>query len=275
VIPQKLTHVGSVGATPRTALFAPGGAVVVDIGIGLPQNVAAGSAPDDKNHAGFEEPMAHRSELIAQLNTMVAERSLLEHPFYRQWSAGGLSLERLRNYAAQYYRHVEAFPRYISALHSRCGDLETRQALLDNLIDEERGSENHPELWLRFAEGLGAAREEVLKAAPAPATQSLVETFSRLAREGSLVSGLAALYVYESQIPAVAATKIEGLKQFYGITDERSLSFFTVHEQADVFHARTTARLLEAHCPSTEQEQAALQGADAALTALWEMLDSV
>jgi pyrroloquinoline-quinone synthase len=219
--------------------------------------------------------MAHRSELVANLNTMVAERSLLKHPFYQQWSAGGLSLERLRNYAAQYYRHVEAFPRYISALHSRCPDLETRQALLDNLIDEERGPENHPELWLRFAEGLGATRQDVLAAPPSPTTGRLVETFTRLAREGSVAAGLAALYVYESQIPAVAATKIEGLKRFYGISDDRSLSFFTVHEKADVFHAETTARLLESHSATAEEARAAAAGADAALTALWEMLDGV
>jgi pyrroloquinoline-quinone synthase len=33
--------------------------------------------------------------------------------------------------------------------------------LLDNLIEEEKGSENHPELWLRFAEGLGFDRDSV------------------------------------------------------------------------------------------------------------------
>src|SRR5579883_1186188 len=157
--------------------------------------------------------MAHQSELIVTLNAMVEERSLLKHPFYQAWSAGGLTLERLRNYAVQYYRHVEAFPRYLSAIHSRCDDLETRQALLDNLIDEERGPDNHPELWLRFAEALGTAREAVLAAAPSPSTRTLVDTFDRLAREGSVSAGLAALYVYEAQIPAVAAAKIEGLRQ--------------------------------------------------------------
>ena len=219
--------------------------------------------------------MSHRSELIVSLNAMVEERSLLKHPFYQTWSAGGLTLERLRNYAAQYYRHVEAFPRYLSALHSRCEDLETRQALLDNLIDEERGADNHPELWLRFAEGLGASRQDVLATAPSPTTHQLVETFDRLARQGSVQSGLAALYVYEAQIPPVAATKIEGLKRFYGICDDRSLSFFTVHEQADVYHAATTARLLEHHADTPEQTRSALEGADAALSALWTMFDGV
>ena len=219
--------------------------------------------------------MSHRSELIATLNAMVAERSLLKHPFYQEWSAGQLSLERLRNYAAQYYRHVEAFPRYLSALHSRCADLETRQALLDNLIDEERGAENHPELWLRFAEGLGAPRESVLASAPSPSTRNLVDTFTQLVREAELPSGLAALYVYEAQIPPVAETKIEGLRQFYGISDDRSLSFFKVHQAADVYHAETTARLLERHAATGVAARFAVEGADAALSALWSMLDGV
>ncbi len=193
--------------------------------------------------------MSHRSELIATLNAMVAERSLLKHPFYQEWSAGRLSLERLRNYAAQYYRHVEAFPRYLSALHSRCEDLETRQALLDNLIDEERGAENHPELWLRFAEGLGASRQDPCspqRRRPPRANWSTPSLGSRV--RAPVQAGLAALYVYEAQIPPVAATKIEGLRQFYAIGDDRSLSFFTVHEQADVYHAADHRRFAGASC---------------------------
>ena len=94
--------------------------------------------------------MSNPNDTVASLNSLVAEMSLLKHPFYQQWTAGTLSAQRLGNYAIQYYRHVEAFPRYLSALHSRCDELETRQVLLENLIDEERGAENHPELWLRL-----------------------------------------------------------------------------------------------------------------------------
>ena len=113
----------------------------------------------------------------------------------------------------------------------------------------------------------------MLATAPSPSTRQLVETFDQLAREEPVASGLAALYVYEAQIPPVAATKIEGLKRFYGIGDDRSLSFFTVHEKADVFHAQTTARLLERH--GAADARAAITGADAALGALWGMLDGV
>lgn len=220
--------------------------------------------------------MANRRDLIAALNAMVEERSLLKHPFYQSWSAGSLSLERLRNYAAQYYHHVAAFPRYLSALHSRCGDLASRQTLLENLIDEERGTENHPELWLRFAEGLGVSRDAVTATEPSPSTRALIETFDNLARQAPVSAGLAALYVYEAQIPPVASAKIGGLRQFYGLGDERSLAFFTLHQKTDVFHAQTTAGLLDRHAAvSPQHESAALEGAGQALTALWTMLDGV
>jgi pyrroloquinoline-quinone synthase len=219
--------------------------------------------------------MPSHNEVIASLDSLASELSLLKHPFYQEWAAGTLSRHRLRNYAAQYYPHVAAFPRYLSALHSRCEDLRTRQMLLENLIEEERGDENHPELWLRFAEALGETRDEVLRARPLPATEALVETFTHLSRDMPLQAGLAALYVYESQIPAVAAVKIEGLKRFYGIADEDGLRFFTVHRELDPYHAQAVAAVIGRHDAGAEDSGVALEAGRVALKAVWGMLDSI
>jgi pyrroloquinoline-quinone synthase len=121
-------------------------------------------------------------EAVAMLDTHIQERHLLTHPFYQSWSAGTLSLRALQEYSKQYYRHVEAFPSYISAVHANCPSLPIRQHLLENLIEEERGAENHPELWLRFAEALGVPRDDVLSAVPLPETTALVQTFRTLTR---------------------------------------------------------------------------------------------
>jgi pyrroloquinoline-quinone synthase len=213
-------------------------------------------------------------DVIAILDSRISERSMLKHPFYQAWTAGTLSAERLQNYAVEYYPHVAAFPRYLSAIHSRCADIATRQALLENLIEEERGAENHPELWLRFAEAIGVARERVLDSTASAASAGLVEEFTRLSESGHVPSGLAALYAYESQIPAVATAKIDGLKRFYGISDERGLSFFAVHEKADVFHARAGADLIARHCVTDRDRELAIDAADRALGALWTLLDA-
>lgn len=219
--------------------------------------------------------MLQANGIVAKLDSLGRERSLLKHPFYQDWTAGALSMQRLRNYAVQYYRHVAAFPRYLSALHSRCDDLPTRQVLLENLIDEERGSENHPELWLRFAEAIGLARQEVVGAGAQPAADALVETFDHLSRELPLEAGLAALYVYESQVRDVADAKIDGLKRFYGVTDVDGVKFFTVHREADVYHCRAVAQLIERRGGSEWQNRTMMESGSTALDALWRTLDSV
>src|SRR5208282_6183703 len=219
--------------------------------------------------------MLDAAQLTRTLDRMVEERSLLKHPFYLEWTRGTLERSRLRDYAIQYYPHVAAFPRYLSAIHSRCADIATRQALLENLIEEERGPENHPELWLRFAEGLGVARDRVTGATPTAAAAKLVDTFTHLTRELPIEAGLAALYVYESQIPAVANAKIDGLRRFYGVAEDRTLRFFKVHEEADVWHARTGARLIEDHAERNGTASAVMEAGRDALGALWAMLNSV
>jgi len=208
-----------------------------------------------------------------RIDEVVAEQHLLKHPFYTAWTEGRLSVSALRGYAAQYYKHVAAFPRYLSAIHAQTPDLETRQYLLENLIDEERGAENHPELWLRFAEGIGTTREVVRGAAPLPETSACDATYREIAGARGPLVGLAALYAYESMVPAVSESKIEGLRLHYGIDDPETLRFFSVHVEVDEWHAEVARRLLE-RAPSSEQD-AATDAADEALGALNGLLDGV
>jgi len=184
------------------------------------------------------------SSVIDFIDRMIQKHTMLTHPFYIEWGAGTLSLATLQEYARQNYRHTEAFPRYISGIHSHCEDLTIRQELLENLIEEERGEENHPELWLRFTDALGLARQDVMHTTPLPATTRLVETMVRLTQSSSVAAGLASLYAYEAQIPEVAGLELEGLRKFYGITDEDALTFFTVHMQADLVHRQVGRDIL-------------------------------
>ena len=131
---------------------------------------------------------------IDQLDEKIQEKHLLNHPFYETWNAGELSHEAIKEYSAQYFKHVSSFPRYLSSIHSNCDDLKTRQMLLDNLIDEERGSENHPELWMRFAEGMGNSRKSVKNKKAMQEIEELVTTFYNLSKSEQYHVGLAALY---------------------------------------------------------------------------------
>ncbi len=219
--------------------------------------------------------MTQLSEFQTELQDSIERNAMLKHPFYQMWSAGELDVEVLRDYVKQYYAHVKAFPTYVSATHSHCDDVAVRQMLLENLIEEERGENNHPELWLRFAEGLGLTRDEVKNAELLPSTVDSVNRLKALTQSEDYRRGVAALYAYESQIPEVAQTKRSGLKQFYGIEDSRAVSFFTVHEAADEWHRETELKVLTEACDSDADRDVVTQSAGAAAKALWDFLTGV
>jgi len=213
-------------------------------------------------------------DLLDRLDQMIDERHLLKHPFYTRWADGTLPREALQDYARQYYAFESSFPRYLSALHSRTESAEVRQQLLDNLWDEEHGRENHAELWLRFAEGIGVSRDDVRNAPRNEKTQALVGLYSDLSREAPVAAGVGALYAYERQVPQVVTSKIDGLKEHYGITDGPALTFFVVHGMLDVEHSGAEREML-GQLAADADPQPIEDATRRALDAWWDFLSAV
>ena len=213
------------------------------------------------------------TDFAETLDEIIEERSLLKHPFYQAWNAGTLPLDSLREYAKQYFHFEAAFPTFLSAIHSRMEPGAARQAVLENLWDEEHGMENHQALWLRFCESLGIDEAEVRASEPNAETRELVDGFRAACSEGSVAEGLATLYAYESQAPRVAETKIGGLRTFYGFEDPKGYEFFSVHRDVDVHHSQAERDIVVAAATTTDDragiEEATKVGADR----LWRFLD--
>jgi pyrroloquinoline-quinone synthase len=211
---------------------------------------------------------------LDKIDTDIAEKHLLKHPFYLAWTRGELSKEALTDYARQYYHHVAAFPTYLSAVHAKCDDQATRKQLLNNLIDEEAGSPNHPELWKKFADGLGVEDAELARAEKQPETEKLIAAFRSVCGERSTAEGLAALYAYESQIPAICESKIDGLKKYYGFENPERYEYFTVHIEADREHSAAEREMLSRYIDNQNFESVRAS-VNHVLDALWEMLSGV
>lgn len=215
------------------------------------------------------------NDFFSRLDSAIAEFSVLNHPFYQAWNAGTLNRAELQDYAKQYYQFERDFPRFVSAVHANTTKLEHRQQLLENLMEEERGADNHPELWLRFSDALGCDRNDVRNAAPYAETSALAKTLGDITRNGSTLEGVAALYAYESQIPEVSTTKIDGLTKFYDVTSDAGLSFFRVHEKADEIHRTAERDMLAELVTSPEDEEKALAAARSVAKAYYELLSGV
>ena len=211
---------------------------------------------------------------LDKVDSDIAEKHLLKHPLYLAWTRGELSKEALTDYAKQYYHHVAAFPTYLSAVHTNCDDQPTRKQILSNLIDEEAGSPNHPELWKQFAKGLGVGDVDLAKTSKQPETTNLIRTFRSVCGEQSTAEGLAALYAYESQIPAICESKIDGLKKHYDFTDPKHYEYFSVHIEADTKHSAAEREMLGSYVDDRNIDNVRTS-VRRVLDALWQMLSGV
>ena len=211
---------------------------------------------------------------LENIDKDIAQKHLLTHPFYLAWTRGELSKEALTDYARQYYHHVAAFPTYLSAVHANCDDPVTRKQLLNNLVDEEAGSPNHPELWKKFADSLGVEDAQLAQTEKQPETKKLIDTFRSVCGQGSTAEGLGALYAYESQIPAICESKIDGLKKHYGFTKPEHYEYFTVHIEADREHSAAERGMLSRYVNDRNFESVKVS-VDRVLDALWDMLSGV
>ena len=212
---------------------------------------------------------------MERIDEIIEIKSLLKHPFYQAWTMGTLPLSSLERYAEQYFHFEAAYPTFLSGLHHRCADPSIRQMILDNLWDEEHGDENHIELWLRFCDRLGLDRSSMLNGKMVAATANLINSYRDMTSSGSIASGAAALYAFESQVPAVAKEKIDGLGRFYGIEDERSVSFFRVHQILDEVHSSTEREMVGSLTMKEDAYEEVVETVDRAVTILWEFLDGV
>jgi pyrroloquinoline-quinone synthase len=228
-----------------------------------------------------QEAIMNSEQFFEQLEASIARYDLLCHPFYKAWAAGELTRDDLREYARQYYHHVEAFPCYLAELAVRLEESELRRAVLANMCDEKgtaggygKESVPHSELWLDFAEGMGARRDMVLHL-PLAEIRELIRYFHNVASEGTPEEALGAFYVYESQVPRVATEKERGLREMYG-ADDKTCGYFELHATADIYHSNVwRQQLAKRIAANPEAAQAVLDAAEETAKMLWQALDGI
>jgi pyrroloquinoline-quinone synthase len=207
-----------------------------------------------------------------ELQVTLSKYNLLNHKFYQYWNEGKLNKEVLSEYAKQYYHHVEAFPKALSATHSLCESITDRKILLTNLIEEENSEPNHPELWLNFAKSLDVSKDDIDNHQINDKTKLLLDTFKSCTKS-SYAEAIAAIYAHEWQYSDIAKTKKSGLMKFYDISNESDVEFFTVHSEIDIWHSAQIRDLIN-KLPEKDHKEAKAAAEKAAMS-LWGFLDGM
>jgi len=145
---------------------------------------------------------------ISELDAIVRQFDLNEHPFYTEWRAGTLPIERLSEYADEW----APFIGIVDAGWERIGYPE--------YAAEER---EHDALWSRFRAALRADRAMIL-----PQSRTLLAVGENAF--ASVPEALGALYSFEVQQPATASSKLAGLREHYaGTVDADAQRYFVEH----------------------------------------------
>ena len=207
---------------------------------------------------------------MQRIDLEIERRSLLKHKFYRLWSEGKLDLNHLKGYSSEYFQLVKAVPLMVNNVLSYCN----KDTPLISVLQENRREETeHIELWAKFAAGLGIKSDQLVDYVSSEATNNAVSVLIELTKL-SLGKGAAAMYAYEKQLPEISRSKIDGLKNFYGIANNtEATEYFDVHEKVDIKHAAVWKSILDK--ASDNSSESLLQAATESLRAQNRLLDSV
>lgn len=183
--------------------------------------------------------------LIKKIDEMIEERSLLKHPFYEMWSDGKLTLESLAGYSKEYFQLVKNVPSFMTPIIEKAPN-----SVISELVENQKEEADHIRPWIKFAGELGISEEDLIQYSPLEKTNRAVSELSELMN--SYEGGACAMYAFEKEIPKISQTKLDGLAQFYGMTNEEATQYFKLHTEADIRHAASWRNILQTAKSNTD-----------------------
>ncbi len=202
--------------------------------------------------------------IIKKIDDIIEERSLLKHPFYQAWSDGKLTQESLAGYSKEYFQLVKAVPSFMEPIIENASD-----DVVGDLIENQQEESDHIKPWITFAGELGISKDELIAYEGLPKTQKAVSDLNNLMN--TFDGGACAMYAFEKEIPKISQTKLDGLAEFYGMTNNESTEYFKLHTEADVRHAASWQHILE---KSSTNSNNLIEIADKSISAQNLLLDS-
>ena len=202
--------------------------------------------------------------LIKRIDEIIEEKSLLKHPFYQMWSDGKLTLDSLAGYSKEYFQLVKAVPSFMTPIIEKAPN-----SVISELIDNQQEESDHIKSWIRFAGELGVSESKLIYYEGLEKTKKSVSDLSELMN--TYEGGACAMYAFEKEIPKISQTKLDGLAEFYGISNDEATEYFKLHTEADIRHAASWRTILEK--TSTDSNNL-IQIADKSISAQNLLLDS-
>ena len=176
--------------------------------------------------------------VIQRIDQIIEERSLLKHPFYEMWSDGKLTQESLAGYSKEYFQLVKAVPEFMTPIIEKAPN-----SVITELTENQQEESDHIKPWISFAGELGVSNDELISYSGLDKTKKAVSDLSELMT--TFDGGACAMYAFEKEIPKISQTKLDGLSEFYQITNDNATEYFKLHTEADIRHTASWRNILE------------------------------
>ena len=204
------------------------------------------------------------SELIKKIDQIIEDNTLLNHPFYEMWSEGKLEFQSLVGYSKEYYQLVKQVPKFMEPIVDMAPS-DVKSELISNMKEET----DHIRLWEKFAFSMGISNDDLTSYQGLKKTNYAVNKLASLMK--SYDEGACAMYAFEKEIPKISKTKIDGLKNFYGLDSKDATEYFEEHMTADIRHASSWEKIINA---SSKNDEELLKIAEKSVDAQNLLLDS-
>ena len=177
------------------------------------------------------------SQLIKKIDQIIEDKSLLNHPFYEMWSEGKLEFQSLVGYSKEYYQLAKQVPKLMEPIVDMAPS-DVKSELISNMNEESE----HIRLWENFAFSMGITKDDLTSYQGLKKTNEAVNNLASLME--SYDEGACAMYAFEKEIPKISKTKMEGLKNFYGLDSKDATEYFEEHMSADIRHAASWEKII-------------------------------
>jgi len=198
-------------------------------------------------------------ELVSE--AVLTHHTKIHHPFCVKLVRGEWSLKQLQAWVKQDFHAKVQTLRNDAYIVATAPNLDELQKQLKVLISES-GEDliggkypSHPELWLRFTEGLGLTREEVIRSETSPLMQVVLDAERYKSMKQDVGDLPANLRVGEKINALVHPIWAEALAEKYHVRPQ-ALEFFTAHGEADQDHGKLGEEIVLSRARTPEMQRA-------------------
>lgn len=200
-----------------------------------------------------------------------------QHPFHVKMNEGRLSRRQIRGWVANRFYYQENIPRKDAAILANCPDREVRRRWVLRILDHDgaTGDEGGIGAWLRLAEAVGLAREEVLDERHlVPGVRFAVDAYVNFARTRPWVEAVASSLT-ELFAPDLMADRLAAFERHYPWIDRDGLGYFRSRLDQAPRDAEHALQVVTEHCRSADERARAVAALSFKCEVLWSILDAI